>query len=77
MTILGFVSLVNSEPKTGDKPNGKWLKKLPEALVNSAIVAGITFFSVLGATRELNWQAALIAFGLTFFTKLALNLGIK
>ena len=50
--------------------NGKWYKLLPEQVLNSAIVAGISGLSMLAGTREISARAVAIAFGLTFLVEL-------
>ena len=50
----------------------RWWAVLPEQILNSAVVGGITFFAVLsvGTLTSQSLKAAGVAFGLTFFTEL-------
>ena len=50
--------------------NGKWYKLLPEQILNSGIVAGITGLSMLAGTMEVSARAVAIAFGMTFLVEL-------
>jgi len=60
-------------------------RKLQEALVNAAILAGLGFFTTLGgmgavgllADPKLALCAAAIAGGLQFFARLAIERGLK
>lgn len=48
----------------------KWYRLLPEQLLNSAIVAGISALSMMAGTQEVSGRAVAIAFGLTFLLEL-------
>ena len=48
----------------------KCLRLLPEQLLNSAIVAGITALSMLAGASEVSGRTVGISFGLTFLVEL-------
>ena len=48
----------------------QWYRLLPEQILNSSIVAGITALSTLAGALEVSGRAVAIAFGLTFLIEL-------
>ena len=86
LNALHFISLASSEPsKEPTEKTEKAVVSLAEQLTNATIQGGLSVFTTLSTIGALgfitDWKVAVvsgtIAFGLAFFTSLAIQRGLK